>query len=80
MPYRVFATNEPDRELEVSDPEFVDLQRMGLLVAGKGDLDADGKLLPKRAKDAPAEVVSAVPGPMTGTTPILPADTATKGA
>jgi hypothetical protein len=57
MPYTVFATNEPDRALEVDDAELVDLARMGLLVFGKGDINDRGRL--KRTADAPAPELAA---------------------
>jgi hypothetical protein len=37
---------------DISDEEFVDLSRMGLIVPGKGDVQDDGTLKPKAAKEA----------------------------
>lgn len=61
--YKVFATNQPEKELEVDAAELVDLSRHGLLIAGKGDISRDGALKRAVAADAPTDVVTAT-GPV----------------
>lgn len=77
MPYTVYTTNQPDEEKVIEENEFIDLQRMGLLVAGKGDLGDDGLLKPKVAKEAPVTVTGVVPGSLS--TPGVQASSITGG-
>jgi hypothetical protein len=66
MPIKVHTTNEPDDEKEVDEAEFIDLARLGLIVAGKGDVNENGDLKRAAAKEASPEVKAA-----TGQQPVL---------
>lgn len=59
MPYTVYASNRPEEPLEVDDGELINLSRLGLLVAGKGDISANGTLKRAVAADAPTETITA---------------------
>lgn len=73
MTIRIQTTNSPVDDngkgtiIEVGDEEFADLSRMGLVVNGKGDVQDDGTLRPKVAKEASAAAVAA-----TGQQPTIP--------
>lgn len=74
MTYKVQTSNQPVDEhgnaigdlVEIDDREYIDLQRQGLLVAGKGDLNDKGELKQQIARQAPQEVRQA-----TGPAPVI---------
>lgn len=66
MPYTIATTNEPEVLKEVDDATFVDLQRLGLLQPGKGDVNGNGQLKRAVAQEAPLEVTQAVPSAALG--------------
>jgi hypothetical protein len=68
MPYKVYATNQPEVELEVDESELVDLARQGLLVHGKGDISERGRLKRTVAGDASPELNASLPATDTTTT------------
>jgi hypothetical protein len=68
MSFKVFATNQPDVELDVEEAELVDLARQGLLVHGKGDISERGRLKRTVAGDASPELNANLPATDTTTT------------
>lgn len=59
--FKVYATNQPEEELEVDAAELIDLSRQGLLVLGKGDISAKGGLKRDTARDTPPAVTGQIP-------------------
>lgn len=72
MGIKIQTTNQPVNEngdaigndgrraelAEVDEAEFIDLTRMGLIVKGKGDVQDDGTLKQKVAKEAAPQVLA----------------------